>query len=84
MSDFNYVFPKDIYGRDAIKLVQKLSSLDENILFENIRENRSCNAKSLLGVLSLGIKKDDNIKISIDSNSGENIFNLIVDIINTD
>lgn len=84
MSSFNYIFPKTIYGRDAIKLVQNISEIKGNIIFENEKEDRSCNAKSLLGVLSLGIEKGENIKICIDSDNSEEIFNIIKGIIESE
>lgn len=76
-----YISSKNIYGREAIKLSQELGKLDGEINISKTEEDRVCNAKSLLGVLSLGIEKGDKILISTDSKDYNCIFNIIKTIV---
>ncbi len=50
-----------LHARPATFFTQKANEFKSTILIE--RENRSVNAKSLLGVLSMGIMKDMQITI---------------------
>lgn len=79
-----YVSPKDIYGRQAMLLSQRIGKLESEILIEKVSENRNCDAKSLLGLLSLGIKAGDRIYIHTDSESYSDIFDSIIDAIESD
>ena len=51
-----------LHARPATFFIQKANEFKSTIMVE--KEERKVNAKSLLGVLSLGIKKGSNIVIS--------------------
>ena len=53
-----------LYSRPATFFIQKANEFKSNIWVE--RDERRINAKSLLGVLSLGITKGTTIKITAD------------------
>ena len=57
----NFVIPFKINARIAHRIVYFVQKLKSNIYFE--MANRCINAESLVGVLSLGLKPDDNIII---------------------
>lgn len=67
MIDKKIIFPEDARGRVAAQLVNEISSQIKGIA-RCQKNNRQVNAKSLLGVLSLGIQKGDEIEIETDSN----------------
>lgn len=58
-----------LYARPATYFIQKANEFNSTILVEN--EGRRVNAKSLLGVLSLGIVKDSVITISAEGSDAE-------------
>lgn len=58
-----YKLHKDLIGRAAAQLVYELKSLMSSI---NIISNVAVNAKSLVGLLSGGFRKDDIITIRFD------------------
>ena len=62
----SYKLNKDIVARTATMLNWNLSSINSQIRIIN-KDNRMINAKSLVGLLSGNLKKDDNINILIDS-----------------
>lgn len=56
------IFPYDCTNRAAAQLVQKLNNtIIDDIYF--IKNNKSVSGKSFIGVLSLGIIKDERIEI---------------------
>lgn len=55
-----------LHARPATFFIQKANEFKASIWVE--RENRRVNAKSLLGILSLGITKDTEITIIADGN----------------
>ena len=55
-----------LYARPATFFIQKANEFRSTIMVE--KENRKVNAKSLLGVLSLGIVGGTNIRIIADGN----------------
>lgn len=57
-------FPYDLKGRKAIYFVQMIQDLFKNEIFFE-KDTRRVNAKSLLGILSLGILKGEEIKIYV-------------------
>lgn len=63
---------EDISGRIATKLSQTAFSYDKASIFiqKNAENDRRVSAKSLLGILSLGIRKGDKIDILISNDSG--------------
>lgn len=55
-------FPFDLSGRTAILFEQEIqNTLKNTVQLEKF--NRRVNAKSLLGILSLGIKKGDTVSV---------------------
>ena len=67
---------KDLYGRNAVELVQSLTPFKSNI-YLNI-EGRRVNLKSILGLLSAGVRKETTIKIEIlEDDELEEIHNTI-------
>ena len=77
----NLIAPCGLYGRNAIKLNQMLNKVDGEIWIEKYGLDRKCNAKSILGLLSLGIEKGEKIVINTNSPDYENIFNNIDSIV---
>jgi len=57
----------------AAKLIQKASEYESNISIQ--KEDRKANAKSLLGLLSLGISPGDRITIITDGRDEETALN---------
>jgi len=57
----------------AAKLIQKASEYESNIWIQ--KEERKANAKSLLGLLSLGISPGDRITIITDGRDEETALN---------
>ena len=55
-------FPFDLSGRTAALFEQKIQNTIKNTV-QLEKFNRRVNAKSLLGILSLGIKKGDTVSV---------------------
>lgn len=77
MNKIELISKYNIYGRQAISLNQHINAIKANIWISKNSSDRQCNAKSLLGLLSLGIKKDEKIIIKTDSEDYSYIFDLI-------
>lgn len=60
----------DIHGRKAMELSQLATSHREEIHLED-NYGRRVSAKSLLGLLSLGINKGDKYQICVSKNTGD-------------
>lgn len=58
-----------LYARPATFFIQKANEFKSTIMISN--EDRKVNAKSLLGVLSLGIKKGNTVVISAEGSDEE-------------
>ena len=71
---------QDINGRQASNFVYAITSKRYNVWF--VVGDRRVNAKSILGILSANLKKDDNISIIIDCDD-VNELNEIEQIINS-
>ena len=82
MHIYDYKTDFNLYGRNASKLSQKLSSIKDPIWIKKKDDNKVCNAKSILGLLSLGIEKRDNIEIFTESSDYVNIFSCIESVFN--
>lgn len=65
------VLPFDLHGRKAIKFSQFFSQFREEIRIGKKEDSRNCSAKSLIGILSLGIKKDESIIITLNSENDD-------------
>lgn len=73
----DFVADFDLYGRNSRKLNHELSLYKDSIWIKSMNDDRICNAKSLLGVLSLCIKNGDKFEIMTDSDDYKNIFSKI-------
>ena len=70
-----------LHARPATFFIQKANSFRSSIWIE--KNEKRANAKSLLGVLSLGIIKGDSIKILADGEDDENAVDVLVNLILT-
>ena len=70
-----------LHARPATFFIQKANEFTSSIWVE--KDERKVNAKSLLGVLSLGIIKGDSIKILADGEDDENAVDGLVNLILT-
>ena len=68
-----------LYARPATFFIQKANEFRSTIMVE--KEGRKVNAKSLLGVLSLGITKGTSITISAEGADGEEAANALCTLI---
>ncbi len=71
-----------LYARPATFFIQKANEFKSTILVE--KEDRRVNAKSLLGILSLGITKDSVIVLSADGPDAEEAVNALVNLVASD
>ena len=65
---FEIKAPCDFYGHNAWR-VSCLSRSGKILSIEKPDEKRACEARSLLGVLTLGVQKEDKIRFIGDENS---------------
>lgn len=70
-----------LHARPATFFIQKANEYKSNIWVEN--DNRRVNAKSLLGVLSLGITKGLNITIVADGSDEEEAVSELSELISS-
>ena len=68
-----------LYARPATFFIQKANEFKSTILVE--KEDRRVNAKSLLGILSLGITKDSVITLTADGPDAEDAINALVNLV---
>lgn len=68
-----------LYARPATFFIQKANEFKSTILVE--KEERRVNAKSLLGVLSLGIVGGTNIRIIADGSDEEEAVSSLVELV---
>ncbi len=71
-----------LHARPATFFIQKANEFKSSIWIE--RDERKANAKSLLGVLSLGVTKGVTVTISADGPDEEDAVNSLVDLITSD
>ena len=71
-----------LHARPATFFIQKANEYKSSIWVE--KDDRRVNAKSLLGVLSLGIVKGTSINIIADGPDEEAALNGLIDLISTD
>ena len=71
-----------LHARPATFFIQKANEFKSSIWVE--REDRRVNAKSLLGVLSLGIVKGTTVSLIADGSDEETAVEALVELINTD
>ena len=70
-----------LHARPATFFIQKANSYKSSIWVE--KDDRRVNAKSLLGVLSLGIAKGMSITLIADGQDEENALNGLMELIQT-
>lgn len=70
-----------LHARPATFFIQKANEFNSSIWIE--KDERRANAKSLLGVLSLGIVGGVSIKIIADGNDEEEAVDSLVNLINS-
>ena len=70
-----------LHARPATFFIQKANEFKSTIWIS--REERKVNAKSLLGVLSLGITKNTVISLSAEGVDEQEAVNALVDLINS-
>ena len=70
-----------LYARPATLFIQKANEFRSTIMVE--KENRKVNAKSLLGVLSLGITKGTVINISAEGSDEEEAVNALCTLVSS-
>ena len=68
-----------LHARPASKFVQKASQFDSEISL--ISDENEVNAKSIMGVMSLGIAKDTEIKIKAEGEDAEEALNELIEFI---
>ncbi len=71
-----------LHARPATFFIQKANEFKSSVWVE--KEERRVNAKSLLGVLSLGIVKGTTINLIADGPDEEAAVNALVELINSD
>jgi phosphocarrier protein len=71
-----------LHARPATFFIQKANEFKASIWIE--KEERKVNAKSLLGVLSLGITKGTEIKIIADGDDAEEAVDGLVELITSE
>lgn len=70
-----------LHARPATFFIQKANEFKSSVWIQ--KDERKVNAKSLLGVLSLGITKGTSIKIEADGNDEEAAVVTLVDLIDS-
>jgi len=70
-----------LHARPATYFIQKANSFQSSIWVE--KEDRRVNAKSLLGVLSLGIAKGMTITLIADGNDETDAINTLCEMVDT-
>lgn len=74
------IIPCEITGRMVHALSYFTQGMSSRVYFAN--KDRTVSAKSIIGLLSLGINKGDKVQVSIvnnDENTGNNELQLVVD-----
>ncbi len=71
-----------LHARPATFFIQKANEFKSSIWIE--KDERKVNAKSLLGVLSLGVTKGISVTISADGADEEEAVNSLIDLISSD
>lgn len=73
------ILKNDIDGRAANRFVYSIASMPFNVKIH--KGDKQVNGKSILGLLSIGLKSGDAVQISIDKNDPDGI-NEIINLIN--
>lgn len=78
MHSKEFLVPYDLYGRNATRFINQVTGINGNIWITSPNSDRRCDAKSLLGLLSMGIKKDTTICVYTDSDNFQEVFKYVV------
>ena len=77
---YKYIIKEDIIGRIATNFVFKINEIKGSIFITNINK-LSCNAKSLIGILGLHLKKGEEVEVLIlDTEDYKNIKKIFEEI----
>ncbi len=76
----NITASEGLHARPAAALVKSCSKMDSNIHIKF--GEKSCNAKSMMAVLKMGIKKGSLIEIEIDGGDESNNMQTVMNFIN--
>lgn len=81
MKEFKYVITDELglHARPAGLLVKEASKFNCKIRLQ--KGDREVEAKSILGVMALGTKKGDEIRLTFDGTDEEEAFNIVGDFI---
>ena len=71
-----------LHNKQATYFVQKANEFDSNIWLES--ENRKMNAKSLLGIMSLGIITGTSVTLSAEGSDSEEAVNALENLLQRD
>lgn len=77
------IFPFDLKGRKAMYFIGEIQDKIHNAVFFE-KDNRKVNAKSLLGILSLGVEKGEKIKVLCVDESEYDILEKVIDDIDSE
>lgn len=77
MKKFNYVVTAEegLHARPAKELVKEASSLSSVIMIE--KEGQKGNAKKIFAVMALGVKKGEEVTVSVEGESEEQDFEVM-------
>lgn len=77
MKSFEYVVTDElgIHARPAGLLVKEAKNFNSTIMLK--KEDKEADAKKLLAVMSLGVKKDMNVTVTVDGEDEEAAFEAI-------
>lgn len=73
-----------LHARPATFFIQKANEFKSSIWVEVVKDEKRVNAKSLLGVLSVGIVKGTEIVLIADGVDEEEAVNTLAELINSD
>ena len=77
MYEFDITAERDLFGRNASSFVYSINqSIPSDAVYIE-KENRRVNAKSILGILSLGVVKGDNLTVFADGKYRDIINNTL-------
>lgn len=77
---YKITYENGLYARPATKLVSKANSFQSEMILEF--NERKVNLKSIMGVMSLGVPANKNIKISFNGKDEEDAYKAISRVIN--
>ena len=72
-----------LHARPAAQFVKTAASFKCKVSVENLSKSTSpVNAKSLLSVLSIGVQKDDKIRITVEGENEQTAMDAILELVN--